>query len=48
VKTGRSLQGSLFAALPDPLVVELRKVDPATLTPERATELIRQLKELAG
>jgi DNA mismatch repair protein MutS len=47
VKTGRSLQGSLFAALPDPLVAELRKIDPASLAPERALELIRRLRELA-
>ena len=34
VKTGRALQSSLFAALPDPLLDELRQVDPASLTPE--------------
>jgi DNA mismatch repair protein MutS len=47
VKTGRALQGSLFAALPDPLVVELRKIDPADVAPEQAIDLIRRLKELA-
>jgi DNA mismatch repair protein MutS len=47
VKTGRALQGSLFAALPDPLVVALRQTDPATLTPENALALIQQLKALA-
>jgi DNA mismatch repair protein MutS len=47
VKSGRSLQGSLFAALPDPLLVELRKTDPAGLAPEAALDLIRRLKELA-
>ncbi len=36
VKTGRALPGSLFAALPDPLLDELRRVDPASLTPEQA------------
>jgi DNA mismatch repair protein MutS len=48
VKTGRALQNSLFAALPDPLLDELRQVDPVGLAPERAVELIRRLKELAG
>ena len=49
VKTGRALQqSSLFAALPEPLVEELRGVDLNTLTPERAVELIRGLKDLAG
>jgi DNA mismatch repair protein MutS len=47
VKTGRALQNSLFAALPDPLLVELRQVDPETLTGEQALELIRRLRELA-
>jgi DNA mismatch repair protein MutS len=48
VKTGRSLQGSLFAALPDPLVNELRDVDPTALGATEALDLIRRLKELAG
>jgi DNA mismatch repair protein MutS len=48
VKTGRALTGSLFAALPDPLLTELRQVDPATLTPEQALELVKRLRELAG
>ncbi len=48
VKTGRALAGSLFAALPDPLVDELRQVDPSALSPEQAIELIRRLRELAG
>src|SRR5207248_9439128 len=34
LKTGRALQGSLFAAPPDPLGLQLRKADPANLTPE--------------
>jgi DNA mismatch repair protein MutS len=46
VKSGRSLQGSLFAALPDPLVLELRKADPDHLGPDEAIELVRRLKEL--
>ncbi|GIW86506.1 MAG: DNA mismatch repair protein MutS [Isosphaeraceae bacterium] len=46
VKSGRSLQGSLFAALPDPLLEELQEVDPSRLTPEQALELVRRLKEL--
>jgi DNA mismatch repair protein MutS len=48
VKTGRALAGSLFAELPDPLLVELRQVDPSSLTPEQALELVRRLRELAG
>jgi DNA mismatch repair protein MutS len=47
VKTGRSLQGSLFAALPDPLVNELRSVDPTAIDATEALDLIRRLKELA-
>jgi DNA mismatch repair protein MutS len=48
VKTARALQSSLFAALPDPLLVELRGVDLASLSPEAAVDLMRRLKELAG
>ncbi len=48
VKTGRALQNSLFAALPEPLLEELRKTDPATLAPEAALDLIRHLKALSG
>jgi DNA mismatch repair protein MutS len=48
VKTARALQSSLFAALPDPLLNELRSVDPALLSPEAAVDLVRRLKELAG
>ncbi len=48
VKTGRALQNSLFAALPDPLLEELRQVDPSQLSPDQAFELIRKLQELAG
>ena len=47
VKTARALQSSLFAALPEPLVEELRRVDLASIEPEAAVELIRRLKELA-
>ena len=32
---------------PDPLLVELRKADPAILSPEQALDLIRRLKDLA-
>jgi len=48
VKTGRALQNSLFAALPDPLLEELRRIDPSQVTPEEALDLIRKLRELAG
>jgi len=48
VKTGRALQSSLFAALPDPLLDELRQVDLVGLTPEGAVQLLRRLKDLAG
>ena len=48
VKTGRALQNSLFAALPDPLLDELRQVDPSSLSPDAALALIRRLKDLAG
>ena len=49
VKSGRALQAqaSLFAALPDPLLAELRKIEPASLTPDAALDLVRRLKELA-
>ncbi len=47
VKTGRELAGSLFAALPDPLLDELRHVDLTTLTPDQALDLVRRLRELA-
>ncbi|MDE2509081.1 MAG: DNA mismatch repair protein MutS, partial [Planctomycetota bacterium] len=46
-KTGRSLGGSLFAALPDPLLEELRGIDPARLGPDQALELIVKLRTLA-
>jgi DNA mismatch repair protein MutS len=48
VKSGRALQNSLFAALPEPLLEELRRVDVASLSPEQAIELVRRLRELAG
>jgi DNA mismatch repair protein MutS len=47
VKTGRALQGSLFAALPDPILDELRQVDPAALTPDLAAALLCRLRDLA-
>ncbi len=48
IKTGRALQGSLFAALPDPILDELRRVDVDSLTPEEAGDLLRRLHDLAG
>jgi DNA mismatch repair protein MutS len=48
VKSGRALQNSLFAALPDPLLEELRRVDLASLEEAHAVDLIRKLRELAG
>jgi DNA mismatch repair protein MutS len=48
IKTGRALTSSLFAALPDPLLDELRQVDPASLTPDRALDLVKRLRDLAG
>lgn len=48
IKTARALQGSLFAALPDPLVEELRRTDIETLPPEQASDLLRRLRDLAG
>ena len=47
VKTGRALQNSLFAALPDPMIDELRALDLVGLAPEAAVELLRRLKALA-
>ena len=47
VKTGRALPGSLFAALPDPLLEEMRRIDLSTLSPEQALELVKKLRELA-
>ncbi len=46
VKTGRALQHSLFAAMPEPLVEELGRVDANALSPEAALDLIRRLKGL--
>ncbi len=47
VKTGRSLQSSLFAALPDPILAELREVDLVGIAPEAALDLVRRLQALA-
>lgn len=47
VKTGKGMQASLFAALPDPILDELAAVDPETLDPQAALDLIRRLKQLA-
>ena len=46
VKTGRALQNSLFAALPDPILDELREVDLVGLAPETALDLVRRLHAL--
>jgi DNA mismatch repair protein MutS len=48
VKTGRALQGSLFAALPEPLVEELRDADPDALSADAALDLLHRLKALAN
>jgi DNA mismatch repair protein MutS len=48
VKSGRALTGSLFAALPDPLLSELKQIDLDQITPEVAIDLVRRLRELAG
>jgi DNA mismatch repair protein MutS len=48
VKSGRALQNSLFAALPEPLLEELRQTDPAALGSDEAVDLVRKLKELAS
>ncbi|WP_390836083.1 DNA mismatch repair protein MutS [Tautonia plasticadhaerens] len=48
VKTGRAIQDSLFASLPDPMLDELREVDLASLRPDDALDLIRRLRQLAG
>jgi len=48
VKTPRALQSTLFAAMPEPLLIELRGIDPAALTGEDAIEIVRRLQELAG
>lgn len=48
VKSGRALSGSLFAALPDPLLEELRSVGPARLDGSQALDLLQRLRELAG
>ena len=48
VKTGKALQGSLFASLPEPLLDELRQTDLAALSPEATAQLLKRLKDLAG
>ena len=47
VRTGRSLQHSLFAALPDPLLDELRAVETVGMAPEAALDLVRRLQALS-
>ena len=46
VKTGRALQNSLFAALPDPLLEELRRVEVVGMSPDSALDLVRRLRSL--
>jgi DNA mismatch repair protein MutS len=48
VKTARGLTGSLFAALPDPLVLEIQETDPESLTPEQALDRIRRWKSIVN
>jgi DNA mismatch repair protein MutS len=48
VKTARGMQASLFAALPEPVLEELRDVEPDELDPAAALALIRRLKDCAG
>jgi DNA mismatch repair protein MutS len=47
VKTGRALQNSLFSALPDPLLTELRQLKMDAMTPVQALDLLQRLRELA-
>jgi DNA mismatch repair protein MutS len=47
VKTARALPQSLFAAVPEPVLEELRQVDLAALSPEAALELLKRLRALA-
>ncbi len=48
VKTAKALQNSLFAALPDPILEELRQVDVDSLAPDQAIEFLKRLANLAG
>lgn len=48
VKSGRALQGSLFASLPDPILAELRELDPRVIDPAAAIALLARLKECAA
>jgi DNA mismatch repair protein MutS len=47
VKTARALPQSLFSAVPEPVLEELRQVDLAALSPEAALELLKRLRALA-
>jgi DNA mismatch repair protein MutS len=44
VRTGRALQGSLFAALPDPLLALLEELDPDSVAAEDVASLVRRLQ----
>ncbi len=46
VKTAKALQGSLFQAMPEPLVEELRTLSLDSIQPDEAMELLRRLKSL--
>ena len=48
VKTARALQSSLFSALPEPLLIELRGISLESISAESALDVLRRLKELAG
>jgi DNA mismatch repair protein MutS len=47
-KTGRALQNSLFAAIPDPLLNELQEIDLDSMTAEGAIALLRRLRSIAS
>ena len=48
VKSARALQTSLFASLPEPLLMELKQVDVDSIGPDASLDLIRRLKSLAA
>ena len=48
VKSARALQGSLFAALPDPLVTALKELDLREVDGAAAIEMLKKLKDAAG
>lgn len=46
VKTAKGLTGSLFAAIPDPLIDELTTTNPDQISPDQALELVRRWKRM--